>query len=254
MPRRCASAGGVRMRSSPSSRISPAFGSSAPDRTWTSVDLPAPLSPTRPTTSPRCISSDSSLTAWIAPKVLVMPRRLSSAMGRSAPGEAAADAAERDGNDQQPAGKQVLGEDRRTNHGEAVIADRDRDDAEQGAEDMELAFAQRRGAEEGGGERGQHEAVAGGHLAGAEVRGHQDAGDGRAGAGDGEADDAAAIDGNAGAPRILGADADRLDVLALHGAVEQDPQQRDDHGHDQHQMRHAPEAADADVGEGLAAG
>src|SRR5437868_3824262 len=36
----------------------------------TSVDLPAPLSPIRPTTSPACSDSDTPLSAWMAPKFL----------------------------------------------------------------------------------------------------------------------------------------------------------------------------------------
>ena len=46
-----------------------------------------------------------------------------------------------------------------------------------------------------------------------------------------------------------GADADRLDVLALHRAVEDHPEQRQDRGHDDDQMRDAGDPADGDVGE-----
>src|SRR5258708_7433964 len=71
---------------------------------------------------------------------------------RSAAGVAPADAAERDGDDEERAGEEVLGEDRRPDHGEAVIADRDSEHADQCADDVELALAQDGRAEEGGGE------------------------------------------------------------------------------------------------------
>ena len=45
------------------------------------------------------------------------------------------------------------------------------------------------------------------------------------------------------------ADADRFDMLSLHRPVEDDPKDDQDGRHDQHQVRHAPEAADGQVGE-----
>src|SRR5882757_6845349 len=45
-----------------------------PDRILTSVDLPAPLSPTIATTSPACTSMSTPLSARTAPKRLLMPR------------------------------------------------------------------------------------------------------------------------------------------------------------------------------------
>ena len=44
--------GFVMCATSPLTRISPLSGGCAPDRAFMSVDLPAPLPPTRPTTSP----------------------------------------------------------------------------------------------------------------------------------------------------------------------------------------------------------
>src|SRR3954453_9060410 len=49
-----------------------------PDMTLTSVDLPAPLSPTRPTTSPAPTSKSTPSRAWTAPKRLLTPRSSSS--------------------------------------------------------------------------------------------------------------------------------------------------------------------------------
>src|SRR3954451_4980017 len=49
-----------------------------PDMTLTSVDLPAPLSPTRPTTSSALTPKPTSSSAWTAPKRLLTPRRSSS--------------------------------------------------------------------------------------------------------------------------------------------------------------------------------
>ena len=55
---------------------SPEVGGWTPARTLTSVDLPAPLSPTSATTSPAWTSSSMSVSAETAPKFLQMPRRL----------------------------------------------------------------------------------------------------------------------------------------------------------------------------------
>src|SRR3954452_11168580 len=49
-----------------------------PDMTLTSVDLPAPLSPTRPTTSPSPTWKSTPSRAWTAPKRLLTPRSSSS--------------------------------------------------------------------------------------------------------------------------------------------------------------------------------
>src|SRR5947207_3447464 len=132
MPRRWACAGGASVQGSPCRMISPEVGSSAPARIFTSVDLPAPLSPTSPTMSPWWRSTERLRNAWIAPKALVIRRRLTSgapaapaAMSEivvSAAGIASSYATERDRDDQQAARKQVLREDRRADHGEAVIA------------------------------------------------------------------------------------------------------------------------------------
>src|SRR3954454_18182606 len=49
-----------------------------PDMTLTSVDLPAPLSPTRPTTSVGLTSKSTLSSAWTAPNRLLTPRSSSS--------------------------------------------------------------------------------------------------------------------------------------------------------------------------------
>ena len=54
----------------------PEVGACTPARTLTSVDFPAPLSPTRATTSPAWTSRSMSVSADTAPKFLQMPRRL----------------------------------------------------------------------------------------------------------------------------------------------------------------------------------
>ena len=50
----------------------PWLGRKLPAIILTSVDLPAPLSPIRPTTSPASSDSETSLTAWMAPKCFEM--------------------------------------------------------------------------------------------------------------------------------------------------------------------------------------
>ena len=57
--------------------MEPEVGAWTPARTLTSVDLPAPLSPTRATTSPARTSRSMSVRAETAPNCLQMPRRLS---------------------------------------------------------------------------------------------------------------------------------------------------------------------------------
>src|SRR5438128_9403754 len=58
--------------------------------TLTRVDLPAPLSPTRATTSPAWTSTDAPSSAWTEPKDLVMFRIEISGVPRLARGEATA--------------------------------------------------------------------------------------------------------------------------------------------------------------------
>src|ERR1700732_273245 len=54
---------------SPSTTTSPSVGGKFPAISLTRVDLPAPLSPITPTTSPGSIDQLMSFTAWIAPKL-----------------------------------------------------------------------------------------------------------------------------------------------------------------------------------------
>src|SRR5438445_7585639 len=65
----------------PSKRISPASIGWMPATHLISVDLPAPLSPTRAMTSPARTSKSTSVSAWTEPKDFEMPR--SSRMGVS---------------------------------------------------------------------------------------------------------------------------------------------------------------------------
>src|SRR5258708_13237532 len=153
MPRRCAWAGGATPQGAPSINISPEVGSYALDNIFTNVDLPAPLSPTSPTTSPRWRLSDRVLSAWIGPNVLTMVRKLTSdgspfsrnaIIARpSASDIAASDAAERDGDHEQAAGKQILRENWRPDHRKAIVADRHGQYADERADNMELTLAKR---------------------------------------------------------------------------------------------------------------
>jgi hypothetical protein len=59
---------------SPPTRISPESGTWAPDRTFMSVDFPAPLPPTRPTTSPALRLMLTPFTAWTPPNETRMSR------------------------------------------------------------------------------------------------------------------------------------------------------------------------------------
>src|SRR3954451_5190752 len=52
----------------------PSSGLFTPAIVFTSVDLPAPLSPTRATTSPGCTARSTSVSAWTAPNRLETPR------------------------------------------------------------------------------------------------------------------------------------------------------------------------------------
>src|SRR5207253_1564719 len=58
----------------PLTRISPEFGGWAPESAFMSVDLPAPLPPTRPMTSPAWRSTETSSTACTPPKETLMWR------------------------------------------------------------------------------------------------------------------------------------------------------------------------------------
>ena len=68
MPCCRASIGRFSTISRPSIFIEPWLGRKLPAIILTSVDLPAPLSPISPTTSPASIDSETSFTAWMAPK------------------------------------------------------------------------------------------------------------------------------------------------------------------------------------------
>ena len=137
----------------------------------------------------------------------------------------AAEAGQADGDDQDRALEDELRAGRRAEDGEAVEADGDDQHADEGAEDMELAVAQRGRAEEHGGEGGQQIAVGGAGRAAAEPRGEQDAGERRADAGGDEAEDLDAVDIDAGEPRRRRIAADRLDRLADRGALDQEPEE-----------------------------
>src|SRR2546421_11908622 len=56
-------------QTSPSTRTSPSVGGKFPAISLTRVDLPAPLSPINPTTSPGSTDQLMSFTAWVAPKL-----------------------------------------------------------------------------------------------------------------------------------------------------------------------------------------
>src|SRR5580765_3576326 len=70
-----------KIASSPSSSSRPASGRCTPARILTSVDLPAPFSPTRPCTSPLKSSMSLSRRAWTAPKLLYACSRASTRSG-----------------------------------------------------------------------------------------------------------------------------------------------------------------------------
>src|SRR6266508_3732656 len=74
MPSALASRGLVIETGRPSTRICPPSGGWAPDRARISVDLPAPLPPTSPTTSPAWRSTVTSHTAWTPPNATLMLR------------------------------------------------------------------------------------------------------------------------------------------------------------------------------------
>src|SRR6266536_3826119 len=74
MPSALASRGLVIETGRPSTRICPPSGGWAPDRARMRVDLPAPLPPTSPTTSPARRSTVTSHTAWTPPNATLMLR------------------------------------------------------------------------------------------------------------------------------------------------------------------------------------
>src|SRR6266404_8160691 len=79
---------GVRKRTeTPSSRISPASAGCRPVMILTSVDLPAPFSPTRAWMVPGATSKATSRTASMPPKLLLMPTRLRRATVIAASGQ-----------------------------------------------------------------------------------------------------------------------------------------------------------------------
>ena len=88
IPRSSAALGSDSVTSWPWNLIIPDVGWWTPARILTSVDLPAPLSPTRATTSPAWTSRSMSVSAETAPKFFETPRRLStgSPMGGAASG------------------------------------------------------------------------------------------------------------------------------------------------------------------------
>src|SRR5580658_8192858 len=73
-PRSCACLGVVRFAGAPSIRTAPWSGRYTPVRILTSVLLPAPFSPQMPRISPAPMSSDTSLSAAIGPKLFEMWR------------------------------------------------------------------------------------------------------------------------------------------------------------------------------------
>src|SRR3954471_16956847 len=74
MPSFCASFGPSIVTRRPSHSIVPSFAGSTPEMTFTSVDLPAPLSPTSATTSFGATSISASVRACTAPKRFEIPR------------------------------------------------------------------------------------------------------------------------------------------------------------------------------------
>src|SRR5829696_8337300 len=68
----------------PSNEIVPPSAGWIPAIVFTSVDLPAPLSPTSATTSPGWTSKSTSLSAWTGPKLLLTPLRASTGVLPSA--------------------------------------------------------------------------------------------------------------------------------------------------------------------------
>src|SRR5579863_6941208 len=80
MPAARASTGLWKCTCRPSSNISPVDGGKLPAMTFTRVDLPAPLSPISPTTSPGSMSKSTAANASMAPKCLETPLSSSNAI------------------------------------------------------------------------------------------------------------------------------------------------------------------------------
>ena len=83
MPLARASTGLWKWQISPSTAISPSVGGKLPAMILTMVDLPAPLSPMRPTTSPGPTVKLSSVRARMAPKLMETLRTSSNATRNS---------------------------------------------------------------------------------------------------------------------------------------------------------------------------
>src|SRR4249919_3467708 len=81
MPAACDCLALSKIASSPSSMSRPASGRWTPARILTSVDLPAPFSPTSPCTSPPKSSMSPSSSAWTAPKLFWACSRASMGSG-----------------------------------------------------------------------------------------------------------------------------------------------------------------------------
>src|SRR5688572_3837555 len=79
MPLARASTGLWKWQTSSSTAISPSVGRKLPAMIFTMVDLPAPLSPISPTTSPSPTEKLRSVSAWMAPKCIEMLRISSNA-------------------------------------------------------------------------------------------------------------------------------------------------------------------------------
>src|ERR1700674_5851979 len=84
MPMSSAALGSWNVTGAPLKVIVPLLGAWTPARILTSVDLPAPLSPTNATTSPARTSRSMSVSAATAPKRLETPRRLRTGSGLAA--------------------------------------------------------------------------------------------------------------------------------------------------------------------------
>src|SRR5262249_14077153 len=81
MPRRARSSGASLVTSRPSKCTAPEVGRRSPVRRLKNVDLPAPLGPMSPSTSPSWTATDASSTALKAPKAMVTLRASSSMAG-----------------------------------------------------------------------------------------------------------------------------------------------------------------------------
>src|SRR5512146_2071011 len=114
------------------------------------------------------------------------------------------DGREPDGEHEDPTGEDVLVGGRHAEDAQAVDAGVDEDHADDRADDVELAVAERRRAEEDRREGGQQVAVRGGDRPGADERGEHHAGEGGAGSGHDEGEDLRPVDGDAREPRRLG--------------------------------------------------